>query len=157
MHSIAWKYCVRAKKKYEKETAAKFSVGQQASIKLNPQELEILSDFANENKLSIYKFVTISGKKYTSLKSKEIASADYFVELKDGTIGQVSFYFVHEFIIYGLLKLYEAIEQLDHFRLVKPTGANTVFVVSNVKKKCMYMKIGNQEIATSEPNRYEKT
>lgn len=157
MHSIAWKYCSRATKKNEKEIKAKFSVGQKAFITLSPQEIETMSNFVSETKLEIYKFVTISGKTYTSIKSKEIASVDYFVELTDGKTGQINFNFVNGFIIYGLLELYEAIEQFDHFHIVEPTGVSAVFVVSNIKKKLIYMKIGNKEITSSVPNRYEKT
>lgn len=156
MHSIAWKYCARATKKHHKENP-KFSVGQMATITLSSQEYETMSNFIKGTRQTIYKYVMISGRKYTSVQSKEIASLDYFVELTSGKIGQVIFYFVHESIIYGLLQSYEIIEQIDHFYVVKSTGVRTVFLVSNIRKKLIYMKIINNEIVTSVPNRYEKT
>lgn len=159
VHSIAWKYCARRKKKNERvDDEMKYSVAEKTTTTFTSNELEAIQDkLSIQIQHTIYKSVNISGKKYTSKKSKEIKSIDYFVELSDGKFGIVNFYFVHDFVIYGLLDLYELVEQLDHLSVVKSADNNEVFEISELKRKLIYMRIGNKEIITSIPNRFEKT
>lgn len=157
VHSIAWKYCARRANKCDKKETAKYRVGAKGTIKLSRDELEALASFGVEPKQTIYKFVMVSGNKFTSIKSKEIASIDYFVELKHGEIGQVRFYFIKDLTIYGLLETYIIIQKVDQFCIVTPACLRTVFKVSEIDKKLIYMKFGGTEVVTSLPNKYEKS
>lgn len=159
VHSIAWKYCARQKKTFNQvDDGMKFRVAEKATTVLTEDEVNVIAaKFRVEFKLTIYKCLSISGKKYTSKKSKETASVDFFIELLQGKIGIVKFYFEHDFVIYGLLESYEVMENMDQFSIVRPTGSDELFEVSNIKQKLMYLNIGHQEIITSIPNRFEKT
>lgn len=132
-------------------------VREKTTTVFNQNELDVLSPFTLGAKPQIYKSVSISGQKYTSAKSKELASIDFFIKLKQSTIGIVKFYFVHEFVVYGFMEIYNIINQQDQFSVVKSTGDHEVFRVCNVEKKLLYLKIGSKEIVTSIPNQYEKT
>lgn len=158
VHSIAWKYCAsRAQTKKKRDDDPKFIIGEKSALLMTRDEFNVLSPFSNEMKQTIYKNVTISGQKYTSLKSKQIATVDYFVRLTEGTVGMIKFYFIHDLIIYGLLEKYEIIEKVDQFYIVKSSSIIEVFKASNIKTKMIYMKIGRNEIITEVPNRFEKT
>lgn len=158
LHSIAWKYCARQAIEGDREKEDfEMCVGEKSVILLSQDELDVLSSFFSEQKQTIYKHVIIRGQKYTSTKSKEGASIDFFIQLKQNIIGIVKFYFVCEFIVYGFIETYEIINQLDHFYIVESTGLHKVFKACNITKKLLCIKVCNKQIVTSIPNMFEKT
>lgn len=166
LHQIAWKYATRFElssfKRKTNDNIRKMSVGGKATVNLSEEDICTLSNFGcqsdrNRGMQTVYRFVLNHGMKFTSQLSKEIATIDYFVELKNGTIGAVKFYFVNELIIYGFMDKYEKIDHLDQFNIIRPSGAHSIFEVCQIEKKLIYMKMNNKEIITSIPNRYEKT
>lgn len=158
VHSIAWKYCAREKNINKKVDEPKITILEKATTILTQDEVNaIAAKFPVEYKQTIYKSVSLSGKRYTSKKSKETASIDYFIELLQGKVGMVKFYIERDYIIYGLLELYEVVECMNQFSTVKATGISELFEISKIKRKLIYMKIVDKEFTTSIPNRFEKT
>lgn len=93
----------------------------------------------------------------TSLHSKTVSTADYFVGLSTGEIGTVNFFLVKESTVYALINLYNIINATDHLMEVEPANFSQIFNVIHIKEKFLFMKIGKYEIASKIANRYEKT
>lgn len=160
VHSIAWKYCARVNgpTKTSEDDKTKFKVAEKFSVVFTEDENNAIeAKIGAANELITFKRISISGRNYSSKKSKEINSIDFFVKLLGGKMGCVKFYFVHDCTIYCILDVYKVVEELDHFSIVESTGNNEVFEVCNIKQKLIYLKIGTKEITTSIPNRFEKT
>lgn len=109
------------------------------------------------NKLIIYKKVILRGIEYTSLRSKEISTIDYFVQLKcDDQFGAVEYFTVFYFELYALIKTYETIDEQVHFFQISCTGHEMLVKIIDCKK-VIYMKFGLREFVTLAPNNFEKT
>lgn len=96
--------------------------------------------------------------KFTSKKSKATATIDYFLKLKNGTLGSVDFYFV----IYKGPCFFACVQNNQYqqpfqHRTGNTTGQYIVFSIEQIEKKLVYMKIRKVELLTSIPNRYEKS
>lgn len=159
LHSITWRYITKSELIIKQETNKnEINVGGKQTIIMKQNEIDKLSPFGfKAPRQAIFKIISINGKKYTSKKAKEVASADFFIKLKNSRLGINQFYFVHDFTVYGLLEVYETIECIEQFQIVKPTGLLEVFKVKDIERKLIYMNITNLEIITSIPNRFEKT
>lgn len=69
----------------------------------------------------------------------------------------VEFYFVHKFIVYGLLKEYKIVETKEHINTVSPAIQLIAFNVKEVEKKLLYIKVNKTEFLTAIPNGFEKS
>lgn len=159
LQSTAWKYMAKLSlwsKNYDNDK--KISVGGPKKIDLTCEQLNEMQGLDLESqKLTIYDFMTLNGIKYTSKKSKQIATIDYYLKLKNEKFGAVEFYFVHNLVVYGLLNEYKINDSKDHINTVESTSRNVIFNIREVEKKLLYMKINKTEFLTSIPNRFEKS
>lgn len=161
LHNIAWKYTAKSALKEEiKITEKSISLGSKTTIRVDSSEISQLIENEldiNSNILSIYRFITMNGIVITSLHSKTVSTADYFVGLSTGEIGTVNFFLVKESTVYALINLYNIINATDHLMEVEPANFSQIFNVIHIKEKLLFMKIGKYEIASKIANRYEKT
>lgn len=159
LQSIAFRSTMRS---INHDNDLKISVGGPKKCILNPDQLNALCDYDfKKQKPVIYEFMVLNGIKYTSKKSKKIATVDYYLKLKNEKFGAVEFYFVHKLVVYGLMNEYKIIDRKDHMNAVEPTSQYIIFNFKEVEKKLIYMNIymnmKNCEFITSIPNRYEKS
>lgn len=160
LHSIAWKYAAKfaLRNADRSEINHGIFVGGEQDIFLNQNELDALFNFELvQNNLTTFRHITINGKKYTSKKSKPTASIDFFVEICDGTIGIIEFFFLHNFVAYALIEVYNVVECFDHFKKVRTAGSLKAVQAADINKKLIYMNVNNEEVITQIPNRFEKT
>lgn len=96
---------------------------------------------------------------FKSLSSQITKSIDYFVKLKDETIGAIELFVKNGANIYILLQKYEIVHQKYHFNEVKLKTPiqRGLFNFNEIHEKLIYLKFGSIEVVTSEPNKYEKT
>lgn len=104
-----------------------------------------------------YKFVTIGSVKFCSKMYKEISTVDYFVKLQNNEVGAIIYYFVDNYKINAYIDIYKVVDTCDHFLSIKIDGRRIIIDIKEIIEKMIYIKIGNQEIVTSIPNKYEKT
>lgn len=99
------------------------SLNGKTTIKITPTEKEVCEKYGfevnNNSFLSIYKCIVIRGIKFTSEKSKEMSTIDYFVRLKNGSIGSVYFYSMFNSSLYALVSIHKIINQSGHFLKLK--------------------------------------
>lgn len=128
-------------------------------LNLTISEQNTLETFGLEhiNTMTIYDKIVLHKKEFTSLKSKDIATVDFFVKLKNGEFGAVRFYLVSNYIIHAFIELYEIVDNTNNLLVVQQSGVNKIFNIRDFEIKMMYMKIGSREVVTQRPNMYEKT
>lgn len=94
---------------------------------------------------------------YKSKKSRNTKSIDYFVQLKNNSIGCIQFFVKSCERILLLIELYEIIERHYHLLRIKSSNKCELFDSSQIHCKLMYLKMGCFEIVAKEPNFYETT
>lgn len=159
LNQLAWKYSMRktipALKCFDD-----MKLGGKKIIKLSSEEKQCIDDFAfnalENDYMNIYQKVVIRGIKFSSNKSKEISTIDYFILSNENEILCVKFYFAMNSIIYALTEKYSAISVHDQFRQVVPSQTHTIVGMNDVCEKLLYIKIGHKAFVTTLPNRYEK-
>lgn len=158
LQSTAWKYIAKQSLRLKNDDDRKISVGGPKKIDLNPQQLSAMQGFDFESQRpTIYDFMTLNCIRYTSKKSKQIATIDYYLKLENEKFGAVEFYFVHKLVVHGLMNEYKISDSKDHINTVESTSRYVIFNIREVEKKLLYMKINKTEFLTSVPNRFEKS
>lgn len=163
VHQLAWKYTIKKTLKFNEKIVEKnkFSFGSKTTARLNSIECQLFVQsgikIKNQNILQVYKDVTLRGTKYTSRLSKEIATIDYFVSLKNGTVAAICFYFTENFVLYALIDLYEIINSFDHFKHIAIRNEKQIIMIQEIDIKLIYLKFDQNEFVTTFPNRYEST
>lgn len=162
LHNIAWKYAAKSalEDKLQKNgNKNEICLGSKTTIRVEcavealiRNELEI-----DSNVLSIYRFISVRGKKISSLHSKIISTADYFVRLDTGEMGAIKFFLVKEGHIYAIINMYSIEDTNDHLMEVKPTNISQIFNIKHIKEKMLFMKIAKYEIVSKFSNRFEKS
>lgn len=156
---LSWKYSV--KKTLENEASEKNTLlGGKKTIRIGLEEKSILSKFGFDSRsdiLTIYTFFSIRDIKFTSLKSKQISTIDYFVELQTGEIGLINYYLYVDDAAYALIHLCSFVKSNDHFKEITSMHTKTIVNVELIKRKLIYLKVGSYEVGVGQCNNYEKT
>lgn len=161
LHNISWKYAIKSALTEQFKTIDReITFGGKTTIRVESEnisrvlknELEI-----DSNIISIYSHVSFGGIKITSLHSKVISTADYFVKLATGEMGAINYFFVEENIGYALIEMFNVESTNDHLMEVESKNIFQIFHIKQIKEKILYMKIGEYKIACKIPNRFEKT
>lgn len=162
LHSIAWKYCMKltlnAMDKDEKKSFVKVSGKQK--IVISKEEQVVLRDFENlceSEYLTIYKSIEVNGERFTTMNSREVATIDYVVKTKNNTICSVKYFFAYQRNLYAMIQPFEIVGLSNHLKEVELSGEFMTISISEIEEKLLYMKIGNQNIVSQIPNKYEKT
>lgn len=109
-----------------------------------------------ENILQVHRRIKLKGIIYTSeLYTRPKKSIDYFIGLKNGTIGIAKYYFCHADRICVMLQAFDIIDQIDHIDKVLRTTRLIIAPVVEIEKKYLYMKVGLQHYVVCRPNPYE--
>lgn len=94
-----------------------------------------------------------------SLSNSSTRSADYFIELYDGTLGAIECFIKFQGIDYVLLKNYEVVKTNFHLKQIQQnrTEKHIVAKCETIKRKLIYLKydyarVGQIEIVCIEPN-----
>lgn len=162
LHNLSWKYLVKSSLKEETENKIDRNIclGGKVNVRISLDECSQLNEFGlqvTENISTIYTFVSFYNQRITSLKSKVVSTADFFVEFHTGEIGSVKYFIVENNEAYAFVNLYSIKETCDHLLEVQPVGTNKLFNVKEIYKKMLYMQIGKFEIVTHIPNKYEQS
>lgn len=161
LHNLSWKYTVKSSVQEDlKPKDQHVHLGCKTTLRIDSHdisqlienELEIYSKI-----LTIYKDISICGTKFTSLHSKIISTADYFVKLVTGKMGTVNFFLKKDVNVYAIIKIFDVKDSVDHLIEVQATNMIEIYNVKMITKKMMFMKIGSYEIVSEIANRYEKT
>lgn len=91
---------------------------------------------------------------FTSKNYKQTKSVDFFVELEDGQIGAVEFYFGEKLMPKLLLEVYEKTYRNFHWTEVKSTQSHEIHPIKSIKQKILFLKAGTIEYITNEPDMY---
>lgn len=128
-HQITWKYLAKLTHNKRNEENNKFSIGKQQIIKLSTHDIDLYTteNFQLENRqhLKIITYIILNGVKFTSKMSRTVSTVDYFVQLKNGTIGSVCYYVALDSILYACIDIHDISAKFDHF---------TQILLSNKKK-----------------------
>lgn len=101
--------------------------------------------------------VTVGRNIYKSLYSKPTQSVDYFLEMKDGSMGISVFYIVKDNNLFVLLNDFTVIKDNYHLKEVKKTDHYKVYPFDCIKQKHIYLTFASTVVVTTEPNTYEKS
>lgn len=154
LHNLCWKYAIKSslQKDCEGKIDCNILVGGKVNITLS---LEECSEFNEQgvqvenNIITAYTFVLFHNTKITSLKSKTISTADFFVELCTAEIGSVNYFIVKNNEAYAFISMYNVKETFDHFLEIEPIGKNKLFNVREISKKNAVHE--NRKIRSSYP------
>lgn len=160
-HQLAFKYVMKQTIIPEQEQTVNLKLNGKGMIKISSTEKEIFVqkglEMQNIDFVEIYKSVTIHGIKFTSEKSKDVATIDFFVRLKDDSIGAINFYLLINFDLHALITLYEIIETTAQFSKIKRSQTQKAIKMNEISEKMLYLRIGINEFVTVFPNKFEKT
>lgn len=109
----------------------------------------------SENKFFVADAIKVKTQHYTSTNSKTTKSIDYFIEMKDGSIGSVYIYMKFNDDVYLVLEQYAVTEKMYHLQKIKPLGTFNVYSFDDISCKLLYLKFPNAEAIAKEPNYYE--
>lgn len=101
----------------------------------------------------------INNEVFKSTSSRTTKSIDYFVRMKDQTLGMIEIFVKHHKIVYLLLQKYEISYEKHHLnevKLKKPISRQ-IYRCDDIYEKLIYLKFGRIEVVSNEPNKYEKT
>lgn len=131
-------------------------------IKLSASEksalIALINITFNENNLfDIYCVYEKYNERFTSINySAAKKTIDYVVEMKNGVVGKIKFYFVFESVFFALLEEYEYVDRVLHIHEIKPKNVESVHATENIDKKFIYLKIVNKHYVTNRPNQFER-
>lgn len=163
LHSMAWKYSI------ESTLNATESINQNLSaIKVTGREfisptqneqaaLSKIGFKSEKNSLEIYKCIEVNGKKFTSLKSKKIATSDYFVQTKQNGIAAIKFFFPIQQVIHVMIEEFNVISTSSHFTEIVSNEICIAIPFKDIDNKLLYMNVLKKNIVAPLPNNYEKT
>lgn len=100
---------------------------------------------SDPQQMYIWQRLKFNNTTYTSLLSPETKSADFFIEMKDGSLGTAEFFFELNEICFVFLNFYKVTYIHYHLREVSNLNISSVFSCSNIKKKVLYLKCNNIE------------
>lgn len=162
VHQLAYKYTMKQTLKKDDAVAEISLNGKQVKIMSTAEKALFYGEFGNimqnSNRLIIYKCVMMRKIKYTSESSKEVATIDYFVRLKNGMICSINYFTLIDLNVYALVTVYEITNEAGHFIEIKRSQTQKLVKMIEIAGKMLYMQYGKtEEFVTVFPNTYEKT
>lgn len=163
LHEIGWNYVTKRSINIgsDSQNAVEITIGKKKTLKISSIEQKLMEkegvDMKMKSSYTIHTDVVVRGVKYTSLHYREISTIDFFIQLRDFSFASINLFFVHKFVLYALINVYDSDYNTDHFTEIKKTDLQKVIKIRDIFKKALYIKIGNREFVTVFPNRFEKT
>lgn len=158
LEQIADKYVI-AKSQCEKLSSREH--GMKCTINLHKKSkhdnLLIQQGLSTDGTINKSTHVSVRNEVFKSLESKATSCADFFLELKDGTIGVAQFYVIKNENFFVLLNIYDEVKKNYHLREVRATNNFMVFPFESIKEKLLFLTFGTIDVITAEPNKYEKS
>lgn len=156
---LSYKYVMKKSLKNSSNEKS-VQISGKTNIRISLEEKSILNEFGfnfDSDILTIYKVFTLRGTKFSSLKSKEISTVDYFVELRTGEIGSILYHLYINDMAYAFVQLYNVSESHDHLKKIYPLSKKIIINVNLIERKLMYIKVSTmQAVVVSIPNNFEK-
>lgn len=159
--SIAKKYCLNDSKSFETKTNGKIITLREKWINVDVNTAKMFMNFGllpTNGTYNISYAIRKNDDIFISTASPMTNSIDYFVRMKDETIGTIELFVKDGQNIYILLNKFEILHQkyhLNEVKLKKPIQRQ-LFDCNDINDKLIYLKFGSIEVVTSEPNKYEK-
>lgn len=136
---------------------SKLKVTGKEIIKISESEQSALVEIGFiEDSLNIYKSIEYRSK-YTSMKSRPIATIDYIVKTKKNKIGAIKYFFAIQNTIHIMIQTFKVIATCDQFNEISSTKECEAIPFSEIKEKLLFLKFNDQMIVALIPNSYEKT
>lgn len=159
VHNITWKYIQYQQTQSFDDPHMKFNIGKLFPMQFTEKEKE---PYAKEGvkidgKISILTKLTLHGVTYKSLRCKETATTDFFIQMKDKTLGAVLHFSNVNSDLYVCIERYEIVNTIDHFIEVNKSSSTKVFHVHEIETKMIHMKFGLRQFLVKRPNKFEKT
>lgn len=99
----------------------------------------------------------MKSQKISSIVAKSLQTIDYFIELIEGKIGVVKFFFLTENAkAYMLLEEFHTIKIFNHIRQVESTEKIQIYSLNSIKSKLILMEVKEKKYVSSLPNRFEE-
>lgn len=165
LHQISSKYCLAKSIKKQNENMdtdkdGKILLGkginfeESASHVFDISLLEVIS-FVNKP-LCVYKRIKFNKIIYTSrIYTRPKRSIDYFIGLKNGTVGTAKYYFSYKEKMCVMLEEFEIIDNIDHIHKVLTTNRLLIAPIDEIEKKYLLMNVGLNSYIVCRPNPYE--
>lgn len=102
-------------------------------------------DLSDTEHFRIAQRLKLNGATITSMLSAQTKSADFFIEMNDGSLGTAEFFFYLDEICLVFLNLYEVTYVHYHLSEVVNLNKSTIFPCSQIKRKVLYLKCNNIE------------
>lgn len=94
---------------------------------------------------------------FKSVASKPTKCIDFFLQMKDGTVGAAEFYVIKDENIFVLINVYKEVKRNFHLREVSATNIFLVFPFESIHEKLLFLSFGTFNVIAVEPNKYEKS
>lgn len=121
------------------------------------EELAFLQEGINIEKIQIWQRIQLNGIFYSSSAYRDTSFIDYFVSLLNERMGKIKYFIQTETVVYALVENFVEEKRSNHLVEVISTNSFSLFNVSKIGKKLLFLKIGLREIVCDVPNNYEKS
>lgn len=162
--SIVKKYCLNESKSVKSTSNEGIVMLREQMIVVDYNIADIFMEFGLipinvSRSYSIAYEIRLKNEVFKSISSRTTKSIDHFIMMKDQTIGMIELFVKHLKIVYVLLQKYEITHQKHQLNEVKlkKTIQRQLYCCDDIFEKLIYLKCGNIEVVTREPNKYEKT
>lgn len=153
LDTITLDYCL---KRTDPETCCNHDiVKMKQKVTLTTSEENVLNKFLLEGRLEVFDSIEINHHSYKSNRNRSGKSIDYFIQMKDQSIGAVQFFVQNDERVFVVIESYKIIEKNHHLLRIKATKEYEMFDCHQIHCKLMYMQIGAFEIVSQLPNFFE--
>lgn len=145
----------KGKKTQSEQDSFDKHLSQKSKIALDPKFKPIFAATGvDDYSIQIWKRIKIKGTTYTSTSAVVTKSIDYFVQMLNGHIGKIQFFFGDERKPNVLLQEFEIIDQNFHWTEVEEIDSYKIYNYDQIHEKLLYFKAGSIQYITKEPNSY---
>lgn len=156
--SIVKKYCLNDAKTVKSIANEKIIMLREKTI--NVSIASILKGFGlmptTGNLYNIAYEIRFKNEIFKSISSKNTKSIDHFVRMRDQTIGLIELFIRNNQNFFVLIRKYEVSHQKYHFIEIesKIPMQRKLYSCNDISEKLIYLRFGNIEVVTTEPNKY---
>lgn len=159
--SIAKKYCLNDSKNGANKLRPNQTISMMREKKttVSDSTAAIFKKFGLTDKHDLYNIsyeIRLNNQLFKSINSPTTKSIDYFVRMRDKTIGSIELFVKSQQNFYVLIRKYEISYIKHHYNEIKlklPMHRQ-LYDLNEISEKLIYLKFKNIEVVTTEPSKY---
>lgn len=161
LSQIATKYVISLNAKINEDDnnmkKAENDVYQKSTINLQLEYKDVFENAGfSSNSMQIWKRIRKNGVLYSSTSAVATKSIDYFVKMKNGSFGNIEFFFGSADKPQLLLNVFDELKVNFHWVEIKQSSRYQIHFSEEIDEKWLFFDTGSIQFTTKEPNTYNR-